>query len=67
MDDAVFRVASTGYTWEDVLDWGRRQEAWGEHVREVREGVAALELARRQGEPLDGEVAAAAAAFRRGH
>ena len=67
MDDVVFRVASTAYTWEDVLDWGRRQEAWADHVREVREGVAALDLVRRQGEPLEDEVAAAAAGFRRRH
>jgi hypothetical protein len=67
LDDVVFHVASTAYSWEDVLDWGRRQEGWGEHEREVREGVAALEHVRRRGEPLDHEVAAAAAAFRRAH
>ena len=67
MDDVVFLVAATAYTWGDVLDWGRRQEAWDDHVREVREGVAALELARRRGDPLDAETASAAASFRRAH
>jgi hypothetical protein len=67
LDDVVFLVAATAYTWEDVLDWGRRQEAWGDHVREVREGVAALALARWRGDDLDREAAAAAAAFRRRH
>jgi hypothetical protein len=68
LDGVVFRVASTDYTWEDVLDWGRRQGEWSDHVREVREGVAALALVSDQGEPLDeGEVRAAAAAFRRRH
>jgi hypothetical protein len=67
LDEVVFHVASTEYTWEDVLDWGSRQAEWGDHLREVREGVAALELVHQQGEPMDEEVAAAAAAFRRGH
>ncbi|HEY3238528.1 MAG TPA: hypothetical protein VGL92_03105, partial [Acidimicrobiia bacterium] len=67
MDGVVFRVAATDYTWRDVLDWGHRQREWGDHVREVREGVAALALARRRGGPPDEEVRAAAAAFRRRH
>jgi hypothetical protein len=67
VDDVVFRVASTDYTWEDVLDWGRHQGAWGDHVREVREGVAALALVPRPRASFDAEVSAAAAAFRRRH
>jgi hypothetical protein len=67
LDDVVFRVAATDYTWEDVLDWGRRQGAWSDHVREVREGVAALALALAPEGRRDEEVRAAAAAFRRRH
>ena len=67
MDDVVFRVASTDYTWGDVLDWGRRQGAWSDHVREVREGVAALALVPAPEGRRDEEVRAAAAAFRRRH
>jgi len=63
----VFRVAATEYTWQDVLDWGHRQGEWSDHVREVREGVAALALARESGEPPEDDVRVAAAAFRRRH
>ena len=64
MDDVVFRVASTDYTWGDVLDWGRRQGAWSDHVREVREGVAALALVPAPEGQRDEDVRAAAAAAR---
>jgi hypothetical protein len=66
LTELVFSVGGRTYTWGDVVAAARHWSAWSGVERRSREGVLCAREADRHGDPLtQGELDAAAAAFRR--